>query len=118
MPYERPPFPVEVHRQDDGPQLRIVWSDGHTSRYPWRYLRGWCPCASCQGHEATRKFVHPANSELLLVFAVGRYALGFRWADGHETGIYSYRYLRALCPCCPEAPPWPRDSSDNSREPR
>jgi DUF971 family protein len=28
---------------------------------------------------------------------VGRYALNFRWSDGHETGIYSFRYLRELC---------------------
>jgi len=27
---------------------------------------------------------------------VGRYALSFRWSDGHETGIYSFRYLREL----------------------
>ena len=28
---------------------------------------------------------------------VGRYALNFRWSDSHETGIYSFRYLRDLC---------------------
>ena len=28
---------------------------------------------------------------------VGRYALNFRWSDGHETGIYSFRLLRELC---------------------
>jgi DUF971 family protein len=28
---------------------------------------------------------------------VGRYALNFRWSDGHETGIYSFRYLRDMC---------------------
>jgi DUF971 family protein len=27
---------------------------------------------------------------------VGRYAINFRWSDGHETGIYSFRYLREL----------------------
>ena len=28
---------------------------------------------------------------------VGRYALNFRWSDGHATGIYSFQYLRDLC---------------------
>jgi DUF971 family protein len=28
---------------------------------------------------------------------VGRYALNFRWSDNHETGIYSFQYLRDLC---------------------
>ena len=27
---------------------------------------------------------------------VGRYAINFRWSDGHDTGIYSFRYLREL----------------------
>ena len=31
------------------------------------------------------------------VSVVGRYALNFRWSDGHETGIYSFQYLRDLC---------------------
>jgi DUF971 family protein len=30
---------------------------------------------------------------------VGRYGLTPVWADGHATGIYTYRMLRALCPC-------------------
>ena len=35
--------------------------------------------------------------EILDISIVGRYALNFRWSDGHETGIYSFRYLRELC---------------------
>ncbi|GIW45136.1 MAG: hypothetical protein KatS3mg077_2418 [Candidatus Binatia bacterium] len=94
------PHPVEVRREAGGQILQITWSDGHVSRYPWRYLRGWCPCAQCQGHEGTRSFQHCDTAELDRVFAVGRYALGFRWHDGHETGIYTYVYLREICPCC------------------
>ncbi len=30
---------------------------------------------------------------------VGRYALQIFWSDGHSTGIYSFHYLRELCPC-------------------
>jgi DUF971 family protein len=30
---------------------------------------------------------------------VGGYALALHWFDGHASGIYSFRYLRALCPC-------------------
>jgi DUF971 family protein len=30
---------------------------------------------------------------------VGRYALQFKWSDGHDTGIYSYKLLRGLCQC-------------------
>jgi DUF971 family protein len=30
---------------------------------------------------------------------VGLYALRFKWNDGHETGIYSFDFLRKLCMC-------------------
>jgi DUF971 family protein len=40
--------------------------------------------------------------------AVGSYALQFTWSDGHSTGIYSWDWLRAACPCSeclgPEGP--------------
>lgn len=31
--------------------------------------------------------------------AVGTYALTIEWEDGHHYGIYTWDYLRALCPC-------------------
>ena len=30
---------------------------------------------------------------------IGRYAIKLAWADGHSTGIFSFEYLRGLCPC-------------------
>ena len=30
---------------------------------------------------------------------VGRYAINFVWSDGHDSGIYSYTFLREACPC-------------------
>jgi DUF971 family protein len=90
--------PVEVRRDVAARLLRIEWSDGHVSEYPFAYLRGWCPCAGCQGHGGEKRFVH-ANGDLEKIAVVGRYALSPVWGDGHETGIYSYRYLRELCPC-------------------
>ena len=105
-------YPVEIRRQADARVLRIEWSDGHVSEYPFAYLRGWCPCAGCQGHGRDKRFVH-GNSDLEKVSLVGRYALAPVWGDGHETGIYSYAYLRQLCPCpgCTAASSASSDSS-------
>jgi len=36
---------------------------------------------------------------------VGNYALSIIWGDGHDTGIYSYRWLRQLCACPTCRPP-------------
>jgi DUF971 family protein len=30
---------------------------------------------------------------------VGKYAIKFHWNDGHDLGIYSWRFLREVCPC-------------------
>jgi len=30
---------------------------------------------------------------------VGSYAIRITWTDGHDTGIYTYEWLRAHCPC-------------------
>jgi len=42
------------------------------------------------------QFQEGGNLELRNLEQVGNYALGLSWGDAHETGIYSFRYLRAL----------------------
>jgi DUF971 family protein len=91
--------PVEVRRRAAERQLQVTWNDGHVSCYPFEYLRGWCPCAACQGHSGEHHYVSGQNTELTKIAVVGRYALNLAWGDGHDTGIYSYRYLREICPC-------------------
>jgi len=69
------------------------------SDYPLAYLRGYCPCALCQGHGSGWRFVANDGPEVHDLHEVGTYALNFIFADGHRTGIYSFEALRALCPC-------------------
>ena len=79
----------------------IDWADGHHGVYPHEILRGYCPCAGCQGHSGEVQFIKPSKIQLELeeIKPVGNYALALFWFDGHSSGIYSYRYLRALCQC-------------------
>lgn len=79
----------------------IDWGDGHKAVYPHDILRGYCPCAGCQGHSGTITFQYPTESQLELseIEPVGNYALRLEWFDGHGTGLYTYPYLRALCHC-------------------
>jgi hypothetical protein len=30
---------------------------------------------------------------------VGKYAIKFSWNDNHDLGIYSWKFLREVCPC-------------------
>lgn len=65
-------------------------------------LRGFCPCAHCQGHQGGVRWVAQVESasktalEILELQAVGHYALALKWADGHSGGIYTYPYLIEL----------------------
>jgi len=81
----------------------VLWNDEHASSYPSWYLRENCPCASCveefTGRRKVLQGTIPADLARVDVEAVGNYALNFRWSDGHSTGIYTFEYLRRLCPC-------------------
>jgi DUF971 family protein len=88
--------PVGVKAPHGSRTFEITWGDGQKSSYPHEILRGFCPCAGCQGHSGTIKFQSGANLELREVEQVGNYALGLTWGDGHNSGIYSFRYLRTL----------------------
>lgn len=92
--------PREIRQEGDA-GLRITWGDDQVCHYIAAELRRGCPCAQCV-NEWTGQRVLKAESvadELTIrdISIVGRYALSFRWSDGHETGIYSFRYLRDLC---------------------
>ncbi|MEZ4768363.1 MAG: DUF971 domain-containing protein [Caldilineales bacterium] len=105
MAQERPQD-LTVNREAQ--TLEIVWSDGHRSLYPLAGLRNVCPCAECRGgHEGMsapveRAAIHVKPSQTWQISGahlVGNYALSFVWADGHDAGIYTWDFLRALCPC-------------------
>jgi DUF971 family protein len=87
--------------------LTITWAGGHESGYPFAGLRAACPCVECKGgHEhmggpPDARLVRDAEGDVNLerVETVGAYALQFFWSDHHNTGIYTWSYLRAACPC-------------------
>lgn len=97
----RAPIPTEIRRL--GTQsVRIAWADGHRSEYTNRFLRDHCPCAMCRKRpRRSLPVVNDGRDELYPVQlgVVGRYAVSIQWSDGHDSGIYSYDTLRALCPC-------------------
>jgi DUF971 family protein len=97
-------MPVEVRAPRGARAMEIVFADGHVGQYPHEALRGYCPCAQCQGHNGPIRFVPGGNLELSEISEVGNYALSLTWGDGHRTGIYSFRYLRELC-CCTQCTP-------------
>ncbi len=88
--------PTRVRAPRGARVFELRWADGQEHSYPHRILRGFCPCATCQGHSGRIAFVEPGDLELRDVNQVGNYALGLRWGDGHDGGLYSFAYLRQL----------------------
>ena len=92
--------PREIKHEDDF-TLSITWGDDRQCHYNAAELRRACPCAQCVNEWTGERMLKPEsiseNIEIRDLSIVGRYALNFRWSDGHETGIYSFRYLRELC---------------------
>ena len=93
--------PTAVRSPRGGRTTEIDWADGHKGVYPHAVLRGYCPCATCQGHSGEILFHETADTQQELddLEPVGGYALALKWFDGHASGIYSFRFLRALCQC-------------------
>jgi DUF971 family protein len=92
--------PREIKQQDDF-TLQITWADDQQCLYKSAELRRSCPCAQCVNEWTGERVLKPESVadeiEIKDLSLVGRYAINFRWSDGHETGIYSFRYLRELC---------------------
>ena len=92
--------PREISQESDT-LLRITWADGVGCDYKAAALRRACPCAQCVNEWTGERTLKPEaiadEVEINDLAIVGRYALNFRWSDGHETGIYSFQYLRDLC---------------------
>jgi DUF971 family protein len=92
---------TEVRRLPQERRLRLTFSDGHAADYDYDYLRGWCPCAGCQGHTGLSIRFQPASGPVSAesIQPVGNYAISIGWSDGHSTGIYRFDFLRQVCPC-------------------
>ncbi len=99
-------------------KLDIQWQDGHLCTYSITYLRSMCPCAQCrlvrEGRDPhdiapvtkpkpkSSLTILPGNYSGALTVKhaemVGKYALKVQFSDEHDTGIFSFEYLREISP--------------------
>lgn len=89
--------------QQIGNELAIQWNDGAESYFGLEMLRRACPCAACGGEPDVLGNISRPNVtyndksfDMAGFELVGGYAVQPRWADGHNSGIYSFTYLRRL----------------------
>ncbi|CAN5872742.1 DUF971 domain-containing protein [soil metagenome] len=91
--------PMEIIEESDS-EISIVWSDDAETKYNAAELRRNCPCASCVNEWTGEKILRDESVSDDLSFThtsiVGRYALNFHFSDGHDTGIFTFKFLRGL----------------------
>jgi len=98
-----PPRHLDLQR-DRG--LTVQWGDGSESFYPVAYLRRMSPSADARqirediAHNPLAIVPASGTAPLTALEAelVGNYAVRIRFSDGHDTGLYSWRYLREIDP--------------------
>jgi DUF971 family protein len=85
--------------------MSVQWQDESRQEVRLDDLRRLCPCAVCEGNrmQESSDDLHMIGSDQLNassvvaeVIPVGRYAIQIRWEDGHDTGIYTYEFIRSL----------------------
>jgi DUF971 family protein len=105
MATETRPEPVEMTIDSPNGVMRITWNDGRRCEIGLDALRKACPCATCNEERAKPpdpfRIFTPAQLGTAKVAGaeqVGLYAIRISWRDGHDTGIYSWEFLREMCP--------------------
>ena len=87
-----------------GNEIAIIWADGAESYYPMETLRKLSPSAENVGErDLLGNLIGGGNGPkdfpgvtVTSWEIVGGYAVQFRFSDGHNTGLYSYQYLREI----------------------
>ena len=87
-----------------GSELAVKWDDASENFIPLENLRRACPCAGCKGEmdimgNLYKNPEQPLTAKafaLVKIISVGGYAIQPVWADGHNTGIYAFDYLRRI----------------------
>ena len=98
MSDERGPWPVEIRLSKDRKTLTVRFDDGVDFALSAEYLRVLSPSAEVQGHSRDQRVTVPGKKDVAItaIDPVGNYAVRLTFADGHNTGIFSWSYFRRL----------------------
>jgi DUF971 family protein len=102
-------IPTKIERKSDD-LLLIEWNDGQSHELRVADLRDRCPCATCREKRTESEKQQASSMELLPVIThaetlpprilgmkpVGNYAYNIHFGDGHDTGIFTFDFLRQL----------------------
>jgi len=91
-------MPRRVVLRESKDALMLTYSDGQEYTLPAEYLRVYSPSAEVRGHGEGNETLQ-FGKRLVTINTLeksGNYALQIMFSDGHNSGIYSWEYLRSL----------------------
>ena len=92
------PWPTEIKLDKERRAITVTFDDGASFALPAELLRVLSPSAEVQGHSPAERVTVPGKKavRILRLEPVGNYAARIVFDDGHDTGLYTWSYLREL----------------------
>lgn len=90
--------PTEIKLRRQSRVLEVAFEDGQRFELPFEYLRVYSPSAEVKGHGPGQEVLQfgKENVQVKTVEPVGQYAVRLIFDDGHDTGLYTWKYLYEL----------------------
>lgn len=90
------PASIRYHKKTR--TLELQYSDGQSAILSAELLRVFSPSAEVRGHSEDQRVLQTGKKQVKIesVDPIGNYAIRIEFDDGHDTGIYSWGYLKEL----------------------
>ena len=98
QPSPSPLQATEIRLRTRSRVLEVAFEDGARFQLPFEYLRVHSPSAEVKGHGPGQEVLVTGKQDVGVraIEPVGQYAIKLVFDDGHDTGLYSWKYLREL----------------------
>ena len=92
------PTPTELRLKRAERRLEVDFDDGSRFAFSAEFLRVESPSAEVQGHRPSEKRIVTGkeNVRIVGIEPIGNYAIKIVFDDGHDTGLFTWDYLRKL----------------------
>lgn len=92
------PWPTELTLDQPAKTLKISFDDGLNFEFTYEFLRVQSPSAEVRGHGPGQEVLQLNKQDvgILELKPVGNYGVQIVFDDGHDTGIYSWAWLREI----------------------
>ena len=96
---DRAPVPTEIRLHRASRVLELAYASGQRYSLSCEFLRVHSPSAEVRGHGPGQEILQTGKRMVAIdrIESIGDYAVQFHFSDGHDSGIYAWDYLYALC---------------------